>query len=73
MGEIKMAITLSDSQMLTREDLSSLLNLKPRTIDTLRRQKKIPSLKYGYRLFRFERAAVERALGRLEQHEIGRP
>jgi len=67
-----MAIKLSDSQMLTKEQLAELLNLTPSTIDHMRQKRMIPALRFGYRTYRFERGAIERALGKLEQHEIGR-
>ena len=67
-----MAINLNGPQMLTKIQLADVLNVPTSTVDMLRQTRMIPALKLGYRTFRFERGAVEKALGKLEQHEVGR-
>ena len=64
-------IKLKDSQLLTKEDLGKMLNLPPRKIDDLRQRRMIPCIKLGYRIFRFEIQAVEKAISSLEQKAIG--
>ena len=64
-------IKLKDSQLLTKEDLGEMLNLPARAIDSLRQKRLIPCIKLGYRTFRFEIQAVEKAISSLEQKAIG--
>lgn len=68
-----MAIQLVASQMLTKEQLREALNLpSTKMVDSLMQRRVIPFIKLGHRTVRFERAAVERALGKIEIHEVGR-
>ena len=64
---------MGDSQMLTKEQLRAELNLpSTRMVDTMMRKRVIPFITLGHRTVRFERAAVEKALSKVETHEAGR-
>jgi len=44
-----------------------------RTVNEMRRQRKLPCIKLGYRSYLYSVSAVAAALARLEIKEIGRP
>ena len=64
---------LIDSKLLTKEQLRVALGFSStRTIDGLKKAGKIPYLRLGHRIVRFELAAVLKALNKFEVREVGR-
>jgi excisionase family DNA binding protein len=57
---------------LTKEQLSVMLNISPRTVENWMHKRRIPYLKIGKRTRRFNLARVEAALSRFEVKEVGR-
>ena len=66
-------VTIAGSRFLSKKELGQELNLQStRVIDGMMQRGEIPYLKLGHRTIRFEKAAVEKALSKLEIHEVGR-
>jgi len=53
-------------KLLTAEQVADEVGLDESTVIRLRKQRKIPAVKLGYRTFRFCLPSVEAALGKLE-------
>lgn len=61
-------------ELLTKEQIVERWHLPSvRMLEGMMRRRKVPYHKLGYRTVRFDPAAVEAALSRLEIKEIGRP
>ena len=58
-------------RLLSKRELSAVLNVSERTLDNWLAQKKIPRLRLSNRLTRFNLARVEAALARYEIKEVG--
>jgi excisionase family DNA binding protein len=58
-------------RLLSKRELSAVLNVSERTLDNWLAQKKIPRLRLSNRLTRFNLARVEAALARYEVKEVG--
>jgi hypothetical protein len=66
-------INADDPRLLTKEELRAVLNLpSTKMVDGLMRRRAIPFIRLGHRTVRFERSAVEKALRKMEIHEVGR-
>ena len=57
--------------LLSKQELSLVLGISPRTLDTWMAQKRIPFLRLSPRLIKFNLPRVEAALARYEVREIG--
>jgi predicted DNA-binding transcriptional regulator AlpA len=57
-------------KLLTAVQLAGALGLTESAVIRLRKQRKIPAVKLGYRTFRFRLPSVEAALGKLELKAI---
>lgn len=65
-------MSIESKALVTKEELCAHFNLPSvRTVGRLRRARKIPGVKMGYRTFRYDIAAVARALAKLEIREAG--
>lgn len=53
-------------KLLTAEQLADEIGLEESAVIRLRKQRKIPAVKLGYRTFRFRLPSVEAALSKLE-------
>ena len=53
-------------KLLTAEQVADEVGLDESTVIRLRKQRKIPAVKLGYRTFRFRLPSVETALDKLE-------
>jgi len=58
-------------RLLSKRELSAVLNVSERTLDNWLAQKKIPRLRLSNRLTRFNLSRVEAALARYEIKEAG--
>ena len=58
-------------KLLTAEQVADEVGLDESTVIRLRKQRKIPAVKLGYRTFRFRLPSVEAALDRLEIKALG--
>ena len=58
-------------RLLSKRELSAVLNVSERTLDNWLAQKKIPRLRLSNRLTRFNLSRVEAALARYEVKEVG--
>ena len=63
---------LAHLELLDREQLARVIGLSPRTVSTLKKEKKIPFLRLSARCHKFVLADVLRALQRFEIREVGR-
>jgi hypothetical protein len=54
------------NRLLNKQELAEEINQPPTTINKLRRERKIPAIRIGYRSYRYNLAKVLRALSRLE-------
>ena len=57
--------------LLTREELAPALSVSPRVVDALKRRGKIPYLKIGRRVVRYDLNSVLAALNKYEVKAIG--
>jgi excisionase family DNA binding protein len=63
--------SISDlGSLLTKDELAKLLNVHPRTINAWMAARRIPFLRVGPRMVRYDKHAVERALARNITKEI---
>jgi len=58
------------SKLLTDQELADALGLTAHMVLRLRRVKKIPAVKLGYRTFRYRLESVEAALSKMEVKAI---
>jgi len=63
--------TLTSSGLMTTQELAQFLKFSDRHISNLVRSRRIPRIKIGHAV-RFDPEAVLRAMGRYEEHELGR-
>jgi excisionase family DNA binding protein len=56
--------------LLTKDELAKLLNVHPRTINAWMAARRIPFVRVGPRMVRYDKHAVERALARNITKEI---
>lgn len=62
----------SSSDLTDSRGIAAEFNLPShRTVDNLRRARKVPAIKLGYRTFRYSRKQVAAALEKLTVHEVG--
>jgi excisionase family DNA binding protein len=59
------------AKLLTAEQVADEIGLEESTVIRLRKQRKIPAVKLGYRTFMFRLSSVESALDKLEVKAIG--
>jgi len=62
---------LTHSGLMTTKELAKFLKFSDRHISNLVRSRRIPRIKIGHAV-RFDPEAVLRAMGRYEEHELGR-
>ncbi len=63
--------TISNTELLTKEQLAECLNLpSTRMVDELMRKRRIPYIKLGHKTVRFRLPAVIEAISRLEVHAV---
>jgi excisionase family DNA binding protein len=58
------------SSLLTKRELARLLNVHPRTINASMAARRIPFVRVGPRMVRYDKHAIERALARNITKEI---
>ena len=63
--------TITHSGLMTTKELAKFLKFSDRHISNLVRSRRIPRIKIGHAV-RFDPEAVLRAMGRYEEHELGR-
>ena len=63
--------TLTQIGLMTTQELAKFLKFSARHISNLVRSRRIPRIKIGHAV-RFDPEAVLRAMGRYEEHELGR-